>query len=243
MKVPDEVQLKATLLNKGRPSFSEPGRLDDGQPRRVAEEHATPAGGVRDGGGADAGVREPGRRVEAPAHVSVPADARDREAVRREKVVVDSPEKRVDVFLSPYWGFAIERLVEAIHPDVLEGEAPEVPRYDERPRDRLDRRRRLLDEQAGQGSREVASQLRGLRLEMGTVGRIPPRHSPARRGVRRRTRGSASRFRTSTRAAPTSTSRTSSSGSTTAYMLILETKGYDDLEEVKAQAAERWVRP
>ena len=78
----------------------------------------------------------------------------------------------------PYWGFAIERLVEAIRPDTTSGEAPEVPRYEQGPRDRLHRGRRLLDQQAGQGGHEVAPQLRGVGLKVGAVGRLPPRQHP-----------------------------------------------------------------
>ena len=47
-----------------------------------------------------------------------------------EFVRVYPPNDLKDIFLSPYYGWVIERLVEAIRPDTRSGESPEVPRYE-----------------------------------------------------------------------------------------------------------------
>jgi type III restriction enzyme len=44
-----------------------------------------------------------------------------------EKVIPEPPAEKIDVFLSPYYGWVIERLAGAIHPDASSGEIPELP--------------------------------------------------------------------------------------------------------------------
>ena len=68
---------------------------------------------------------------EAPAHVLFPQVLRIVERYLNEKVEARLPSVKLDAFLSPYYGWIIERLAGAIRPDIAAGEAPEVPDIDE----------------------------------------------------------------------------------------------------------------
>lgn len=131
MKIPDEVVIKSTLLTQGRPSLLEPGgsaKLDLEAWRTEAtmqqREFEMAAGLTKHYSEQDA--------CEAPPHVLFPQMLEIVKRFAGEKVVVDDEAKRIHVFLNPYWGYAIERLTEAIHPSVMDGEDVELPRYEQR---------------------------------------------------------------------------------------------------------------
>lgn len=129
-RIPPEVEVKASLqTNAGRPTLTGPGALQriDLNPfrsgRRIQELVFEMARDL---------TREyvTGGSCEAPAHVLFPQLVRIVERYVHEKVTPIKPAERVDLFLSPYYGWAIERLAAAIRPDIAQGEAPEVPRYE-----------------------------------------------------------------------------------------------------------------
>jgi type III restriction enzyme len=130
MKIPPEVEVKAALPNnKGRPSLTGPGKLErvDLNPfrsgRRFQEMVFDLAGDLtRDY------CSQPS--CLAPPHVLFPQIVPIVERYLRERVHPLPPANILDVFLSPYYGWVIERLVTAIRPDAAQGEAPEVPRYE-----------------------------------------------------------------------------------------------------------------
>ena len=128
--IPPEVQVKALVPNnQGRPTLTGPGKLEDinlnpyRQGRRFQElvfdlaTHLT-----RDY------CSHPS--CEAPPHVLFPQVVQIVQRYLREKVKPINPANILDVFLSPYYGWVIENLVQAIRPDTASGEAPEVPRYE-----------------------------------------------------------------------------------------------------------------
>ncbi len=126
MKIPTEVELKAGLLStEGRPSLVGPGRLDPLTLARWRDEvrmqeiaFDLAAGLTREYAGED-----------VPAHVLFPQLLEIATRFLEEKVEAQGDERK-HVFLSPYYGMAVERLNAAIRPDTSEGEAPELPRYE-----------------------------------------------------------------------------------------------------------------
>jgi type III restriction enzyme len=239
MKIPDEVKLKSTLLNTGRPSLLEPGGIAklDLEAWRAGETQQQ-----REFEMAAALTRHYHQQdsCEAPPHVLFPQMLEIVKRFVRERVVVDDESKRVDVFASPYWGYAIERLTEAIHPAVLDGEDAELPRYEQRrgvgstadvdfwtAKKVREVQRSHLNyvvqdskwEQSAAYYLDDSPHVVSFVKNQGLGFAIPYLHA-----------GGDHEY------IPDFLVRL-----TNGVTLILETKGYDELEGVKAQAAERWV--
>ena len=126
--IPPEVEMKAGLpSNTGRPSLVGPGRLErvDLNPyregrrlQRLVFEMAREL--TRDH------LQQPG--CEVPAHVLFAQLVSIIDRYLGEKVQPVDPARDVDAFLSPWYGWLVERLVNAIRPDDRQGEEIELPR-------------------------------------------------------------------------------------------------------------------
>lgn len=177
---------------------------------------------------------------QAPAHVLFPQLLEIVKRFVRDKVIVDAPEKRIDVFLAPYWGYAIERLKEELHPDTSEGEAPEVPRYEQ---GRGAGSTADVDFWTSKKVRDIAKSHLNYVVQDSKWEQSAAYHLDAHPLVAAFVKNQGLGF-----AIPYL-----HNGQQHSYIpdfivrlhngvhLILETKGHDPLEEVKAQAARRWV--
>jgi len=129
-RIPPEVEVKGLHVNtKGKLSLSGPGRidevnLDEFRARRRLQELVFDLAKTLTGSYVsqkDCGVS---------AHVLFPQVAVIIHQYLYKKVEVRSPANIKDLFLAPYYGWVVERLIEAIRPDTSQGESPEVPRYE-----------------------------------------------------------------------------------------------------------------
>ena len=129
-RIPPEVLMAANLPNnQGRPSVLAPGRVTEAtlepyrRGRRLQELVFMMARDLtRD-------LVQVGD-VAVPAGVLFPQLASVVQRFLDDRVFVVPPSDRLDLFLSPYYGWAIERLQQAIRPAGDAGEGPELPVYE-----------------------------------------------------------------------------------------------------------------
>jgi type III restriction enzyme len=242
-RIPPEVEVKGLHVNnQGRQTLSGPGRIDDvtlaefRSKRRLQElvfdlARTLTVDCLKQG------------RCAVPAHALFPQMASIVQGYLDRKVRVQSPADKKDLFLAPYYGWLVERLLEAIRPDTSQGEEPEVPRYET---SRGPGSTAEVDFWTSRDVREVVHchlnyivadtarweqsatycidrhpAVAAFAKNAGLGFAIPYLHNGQMHDYLPdfliRLKGGAPRH------------------------LILETKGYDPLEEVKTAAAERWV--
>jgi len=242
-RIPPDVQMKGLSVNNaGRQSLSGPGRISEAgltefrAKRRLQELVFDLARALT-----QEYVAQP--QCEAPTHVLFPQLTVIVRHYLREKVRVHSPADIKDLFLAPYYGWLVEILLEAIQPDRSQGETPEVPRYEST---RGPGSTEEVDFWTSREPREI------LHSHVNYVVPDTPRweqsaayfidtHSAVGAFVKNAGLGFAIPYLYN--------------GQMHDYMpdfivrlkmnppvhLILETKGFDEREEVKRAAAERWV--
>jgi type III restriction enzyme len=244
--IPPEVQVKANIpTNTGRPSLYGPGKLENitlnpfRAGRRLQELIFDLAGTL---------TREytSHREDELPPQVLFPQFVKIVERYLHEKIKVLPPADLKDVFLSPYYGWVIERLKTAIKPDTSKGESPEIPKYEKH------RKPGSTEEVDFWTSREVRevekSHLNYVvadtkRWEQSASYFIDT-HTGTLAFVKNAGLGFAIPFFHNGEShdyIPDFIIRLNANGSERNY-LILETKGYDPLADVKSAATERWIK-
>ena len=242
-RIPPEAQTKGLHINTiGGLTLSGPGYLVDvnlkefRKGRRVQELVFDLAKGIT-----REYVAQP--HCEVPAHVLFPQLANIVSRYLREKVEVRPPADLIDLFLAPYYGWLVEKLLEAIRPDTSEGEPPEIPRYE------ATRREGSTADVDYWTSREAFEIMRShvnfvvpdtKRWEQSAAYYID-KHPAVHSFVKNAGLNFAIPYLHNGQPHDYIPDFIIRMKNDSPLHLILETKGYDPLEEVKQEAAQRWV--
>ncbi|MGH7471899.1 MAG: restriction endonuclease, partial [Longimicrobiales bacterium] len=243
LRIPPEVQVAGlNVSNRGRPTLSGPGKprevtlnpyraerrmqsLSFDLARDLTREYVSRKGAA------------------APAHVLFPQLLAIVERYVQSKVTVDAPADIKDLFLAPYYGWLVERLVEAIRPDSASGETPEVPRFE---MNRADGSTAEVDFWTTRDVRPVQkSHVNYVVADTRQWEQAAAYHLDVHPGVRRFVKnaglGFAIRYLHNGQLHDYLPDFLVQFNDRPDFTLILETKGYDPLKDVKQAAAERWV--
>lgn len=242
-KIPPEVELRGlSVNNQGRFTLSGPGRLDEAkltqwrQQQRIQKLVFQLSASL-------AKAYSSNKSCEVPGHILFKQLVPIVERYVREKVKVVSPADLKDLFLAPYYGWLVEMLESGLRPDVASGESAEVPIFE--------RNRGLgsTSEVSFWTSRDVREVVKShlnyvvadtKKWEQSATYYID-RHDAVLAFVKNAQLGFAIPYFHNGQHheyVPDFIVRLKDAPQTN---LILETKGYDPLEQVKTNAANRWV--
>lgn len=243
LHIPPEVQVKAALpSNSGRPSLSGPGRLEsvDLNPYRSGRRFQELIFEL---------ARDLSRMIKSDQSCQIPPHALFRQLAKiaerylREKVEPIPPAKVIDVFLSPYYGWVIERLAAAIGPDASDGEATELPRYESNrgPGTTAD-----VDFWTSRDVREVVKShlnyvVADTKVWEQSAAYLIDTHPKVDAFAKNAGLGFAIPYLHNGQPHDYVPDFIVRLKGEPMLHVILETKGFDELEEVKSQAAHRWV--
>lgn len=129
-KIPPEVEVKGlNVNNRGRLSLGGPGKADLVKLEAFRAQHRVQELEFELARALTKDCMAAGQ-CKVPAQALFPQLLQIVQRYLREFVRVYPPNDLKDIFLSPYYGWVIEKLVAAIRPDTASGESPEVPRYE-----------------------------------------------------------------------------------------------------------------
>jgi type III restriction enzyme len=243
MNIPPEVEMKAGMPNnQGRHSLTGPGKLErvDLNPYRAGRRFQSLIFEMARDLTRDYVAQS---TCEAPAHVLFPQIARIVEHYLHGCVVPLPPTDILDAFLSPYYGWIIERLVEAIKPDASQGEPPELPQYEQ---NRGPGSTAEVDFWTSREVREVVHShvnyiVADTQQWEQSAAYLIDTHPAVEAFVKNANLGFAIPYLHNGQPHDYLPDFIVHLKGESARYVILETKGYDGLKEIKHQAAQRWV--
>jgi type III restriction enzyme len=241
--IPSDVEMAGlNLNNKGRMTLQGPGQVDRVTLQQFRDKHRIQEL-VFDLASALTRNFAAQGNCTIPTHVLFPQLAAVAQRYVKDRVLAEAPADKKDVFLAPYWGWVIERLLQAIRPDTSQGEAPEIPRLEaNRPAGTTED----VDFWTSRDVREVRkSHLNYVVADTAkweqSAAYFIDTHPAVKCFAKNASLGFAIPYFDNGQMhdyVPDFIIRLD--GSEERYM-ILETKGYDPLEQVKTAAAHRWV--